>query len=162
MNRVLFLQISTLRILKGNHWACSSNVMWLTWYVATNESFTYLSILTIPKNPEYYDFSKIQFVAGMKPMQWNDETDEKEKLLAARMGRKRPFWCCQHMLALAHAGVGRNTRVRANSPTTSWSVSTIILALLIKFPTVGWGTLDYQKNTNNGEKSCGNIFLGVS
>ena len=25
---------------------------------------------------------------------------------------------CQHMLALAHAGVGRNTRVRANPPTT--------------------------------------------
>ena len=27
---------------------------------------------------------------------------------------------CQHMLALAHAGVGRNTRVRANSPTTPY------------------------------------------
>ena len=82
----------------------------------------------------------------MNQMQCNDDNDEKEKLLAARMGRKRPFWCCQHMLALAHAGVGRNTRVRANSPTTSWSVSTIILALLVKFPTVGWGTLDYQTN----------------
>ena len=35
------------------------------WYLATNESFTYLSILTIPKNPEYYDFSKIQFVIDM-------------------------------------------------------------------------------------------------
>ena len=82
----------------------------------------------------------------MNQMQCNDDNDEKEKLLAARMGRKRPFWCCQHMLALAHAGVGRNTRVRANSPTTPWSVSTIILALLVKFPTVGWGTLDYQTN----------------
>ena len=49
----------------GNHWACGSNVMWLTWYVATNESFTYLSTLTIPKNPKYYDFSKIQFVLDM-------------------------------------------------------------------------------------------------
>ena len=49
----------------GNHWARSSNVMWLTWYVATNESSTYLSILTIPKNPECYDFSKIQFVLDL-------------------------------------------------------------------------------------------------
>ena len=49
----------------GNHWACGSNVMWLTWYVATNESSTYLSILTIPKKPEYHDLSKIQFVLDL-------------------------------------------------------------------------------------------------
>ena len=71
----------------GNHWACGSNVMWLQMKV-----LRICQCSPFTKNPEYYDFSKIKFVLDMlKPMQCNDEDDEKEKLLAARMGRKRPF-----------------------------------------------------------------------
>ena len=136
MNRVLFLQISTLRILMGDCWTCGSNVMWLTGIWLQMKVFRNCQSSPFPKvlNITICAWHVWNKCSVMMRMMRRKSSLLREWAANGRFDAANTCWHwtlyiakyysthhhsqCQHMLALAHAGVGRNTRVRANPPTT--------------------------------------------